>query len=143
MSFEHFAQFNILNFNQKGVYSVKVLFVDDRLDEIMRQWQESGCDLQHELLPLEPFDSIERTSKLVQALSPDVIVIGHGLSCYPITGVDVIRALREQGYTGYVIANSGGGAELFANANVEVNGNVGRRGQQLQQVFQTLSSSKG
>lgn len=119
---------------------MKVLFVDDRLHEVLRQWSESGCEMQHELLPLEPFDSIERTSELVQALSPDVIVIGHGLSRYPITGVDVIKALRERGFTGHVIANSGGGVQLFASANIKVDGNAGRSGQQLQQVFQTLFS---
>lgn len=119
---------------------MKVLFVDDRLDEVMRQWGKSGCGMQYELLPLEPFDSIGRTSELVLALKPDVIVIGHGLSRYPITGADVIKALREQGYTGYVVANSGGGIQAFADANVEVSGSAGRCGQQLQQVLQTLFS---
>lgn len=115
-----------------------VMFVDDRLAEVMRQWQESGCDKQHELLPLEPFESIERTQELVQAFQPNVIVIGHGLNRYPITGVDVVHALRKQGYVGYVIANSGGGIRLFIEASLEVNGNAGRCGQQLYQSLNTL-----
>lgn len=116
----------------------KVLFVDDRLAEIQCQWQESGCGIHHELLPLEPFDSIERTCSLVHDFQPNVVVIGYGLSKYPTTGSDVIQALRKQGYCGFVVANSGGGIEQFKHDNIEVDGSVDRVGRQLHKVMTTL-----
>jgi len=117
---------------------VKVLFVDDRLTEVECQWQESGCDKQHELLPLEVFDSVARTCHLVRSFRPGVVVIGHGLSKHPITGSHVIRTLREQGYTGYIIANSGGGTEQFNRDNVEVDGSADRVGQRFREVLTNL-----
>jgi hypothetical protein len=114
------------------------MFVDDRLDEVLRQWQESGCEKQHRLLPLEPFDSIERVSELVQKHQPDVIVIGFGLNRYPITGADVIRTLREQRYEGYVIANSGGGVKLFSEAGVDVSGSTDRSGRKFREILETI-----
>ena len=116
----------------------KVLFIDDRLAEIQRQWQRSGCGMQHDLLPLEPFSSIERTCDLINDLHPHVVVIGYGLSKHAITGSDVIRALRERGYTGHVIANSGGGAGQFSRDGIEVDGSADRVGQHLQEILTTL-----
>jgi len=118
----------------------KILFVDDRPREIIRQWQLSGCGQLHQLLPLEPFESIEQVCQMVKSLQPDVVLIGYGLSKFPITGVDVIRALKNQGYTGYIIANSGGGTELFVRACVEVDASVNRNSHELRRAMETIFS---
>lgn len=117
----------------------KVLFVDDRLGEIIRQWQLSGCASNHELLPLEPFDSIERTCQIVNTFEPDVVLIGYGLGKPDITGADVIRSLRQEGYNGNIVANSGGGAEQFSQADVEVDGAADRNPHDLKMVVDNLA----
>jgi hypothetical protein len=106
---------------------MRVLFVDDRIEEVEYQWEESGCSQEHELLSLEPFDSIEQVCAQVRTYHPEVIVIGHGLGLFKPTGVDVIKALREQGYDGYIIANSGAGNRPFVEAGITINGNAVRR----------------
>ena len=114
----------------------KVLFVDDRPNETIRQWERSGCEGDHELLPLEPFASIERTCQLVRDFDPSIIFIGYGLSKSGVTGADVIRALRHQGYAGRIVANSGGGAEQFAGAGVEVDATADRQPKKLADILE-------
>lgn len=117
----------------------KILFVDDRLGEVIRQWEYSGCASDHELLPLEPFDSIERTRQMVQALVPDMVLVGHGLGkSFRVTGSDVIRALRKEGYAGYIVANSGGGLELFSHDGVEVHDSANRKPDDLKRIVDVL-----
>ena len=113
----------------------RVMFVDDRLNEVIRLWERSGCESNHKLLPLEPFDSLERTCQLAKDLQPGFIFIGYGLSKSNVTGADVIRALRNQGYAGCVVANSGGGAEQFVQAGVEVNATTDRRPEKLAEIL--------
>ncbi|HEY4506414.1 MAG TPA: hypothetical protein VJJ24_03135 [Candidatus Paceibacterota bacterium] len=117
----------------------KVLFVDDRLDEVIRQWELTGCSSDHELLSLEPFESIERTCQLTTALGPDIIIIGYGLGKPGITGADVIRSLHERGYAGHIVANSGGGVEQFIRAGVEVDGTADRDPHILMSVVRDLT----
>ncbi len=117
---------------------MKILFVDDRLNEIIRQWERSGCVSNHELLPLEPFDSIERTCQTVDDLEPNVVIIGYGLGKPEVTGADVIRALREKGYRGYIVANSGGGVEQFTQAGVEIDGSANRNPRDLKTIVDNL-----
>jgi len=117
----------------------KVLFVDDRLGEVIRQWQLSGCASNHELLPLEPFDSIERTCQMVNTLEPNVVLVGYGLGKLDITGADVVRSLRQGGYSGYIVANSGGGAEQFNRAGVKVDGTANRNPRDLKMVEDNLT----
>lgn len=117
----------------------KVLFVDDRLGEVILQWQLSGCASNHELLPLEPFDSIERACQMVNNLKPNVVLVGYGLGKPDITGADVIRSLRQGGYNGYIVANSGGGAEQFNRAGVEVDGTANKNHHDLKIVVDNLT----
>ncbi len=105
---------------------MKVFFVDDRLEEVDRQWRESRASKACEMCRLEPFCSVERTVQLVQSLDPDLILVGYGLGKPPITGADVIRALREAGYAGRIVANSGGGIGQFERASVSVDGSADR-----------------
>lgn len=116
----------------------KILFVDDRLDEVIRQWQLSGCANNHELLPLEPFGSIERTCQMVDILNPDMVLIGYGLGKPGITGADVVRSLRQRGYGGCIVANSGGGVEQFNRSGVEVDGTANRNHCDLKTVVNNL-----
>lgn len=118
---------------------MKVFFVDDRLGEILSLWGRSGCANDHELLPLEPFVSIERTRELVEILQPDVVLVGHGLSVPGVTGSDVVRALSTSGYLGTIIANSGGGIEPFERDGVHINLNINRNPQNLQEILGQLS----
>lgn len=120
----------------------RILFVDDRLDEVIRQWQLSGCASIHELLPLEPFDSIERTCQAVETLEPNVVLVGYGLGKPDITGADVIRSLRQGGYNGNIIANSGSGAEQFNRAGVEVDGTANRNPHDLKMVVDDLNKRR-
>lgn len=121
---------------------MKVLVIDDRLDEVVRQWQLSGCASDHELLPLEPFDSIERTCQLVNTLEPHVVLVGYGLGKPDITGADVVCSLRQGGYNGNVIANSGGGTEQFNRAGVEVDGTANRNPRDLKMVVDNLTQRR-
>ena len=120
----------------------KVLFVDDRLGEVIRQWQLSDCASNHELLPLEPFDSIERTCQMVDTLEPNVVLVGYGLGKPDITGADVVRSLRQRGYNGNIIANSGGGAEPFNRAGVEVDGTANRNPRDLKMIVDNLTERR-
>jgi hypothetical protein len=126
----------------REVTVAKVLFVDDRLGEVIRQWQLSGCASDHELLPLEPFDCIERTCQMVNDLEPNVVLVGYGLGKPNITGADVVRSLRQGGYTGHIVANSGGGAEQFSRAGVEVDGTANRNHRDLKTVVDHLTRER-
>lgn len=120
----------------------KVLFVDDRLGEVIRQWQLSGCASNHEMLPLEPFDSIERTCQMVNTLEPNMVLVGYGLGKPNITGADVVRSLRQGGYSGHIVANSGGGAEQFNRAGVEVDGTANRNPRDLKMVVDNITKRR-
>lgn len=121
---------------------MKVLFVDDRPDEVGRQWSRSGCGSEHELLPMEPFASIERTCQIVATFQPDTILVGFGLGIPGVTGADVIRALRERGYAGAIIANSGGGKESFVYAGVEIDGTADRKPMLLTKALKPITTEK-
>lgn len=114
---------------------MRILFIDDRIQEIVRQWQKSGCESDHELLPLEVFQSIEQAIEAVRRFEPDAVVIGFGLSHPDSNGADVIRALKAHGYQGLVIANSGGGVELFSMAKVEIDASADRDPRKLRQIL--------
>jgi len=124
----------------------KILFVDDRLNEVIRQWELSGCASNHELLRLEPFDSIERTYQIVNSLKPDIVIIGYGLGKSNITGADVVRSLRKgeygEEYSGYIIANSGGGVEQFYQAAVRIDGTANRKPHDLKMIVDNLFSKR-
>lgn len=120
----------------------KILFVDDRLGEVIRQWKLSGCASDHELLPLEPFDSIERTCQMVDDHKPHVVLVGYGLGKPDITGADVIRSLRQGGYNGNIIANSGGGMHQFNRAGVEVDGTADRNPRDLKMILDNLTERR-
>lgn len=114
---------------------MKILFVDDRMASIKSLWESSGCASNHELLPLEPFRSVERTCELVTTHQPDVIFIGFGLGTWPITGADVIFALQKQGFKGEIIGNSGGGPSQFEQQKIHIN-HVNRQPQLLKGILQ-------
>jgi len=114
---------------------MKVLFVDDRLGEIMSLWECSGAINDHELLPLEPFRSVERTCELVNAHQPDVIFIGFGLGVPKVTGADVIRALHSQGFKGEIIGNSGGGIAQFEHEGINLNQSTKRNPTKLKEIL--------
>lgn len=117
---------------------MRILFVDDRPNEISRQWEESECSLEHEILPLEPFSSIERTIEQVIKYQPDVILIGYGLGSSKPTGSDVIMALRNQSYKGYIIANSGGGTYQFEHDSIPIDANASRTPDGLKNALRSL-----
>ena len=115
---------------------MKVLFIDDRVQDVVRQWHQSGCESSHELLRLEPFETIERTCHLVSELEPDIIVIGYGLN-KPVNGVDVVVALRKAGYNGFVIANSGD-RTLLGRSGVTFDGSANRSSHDLRRAVDNL-----
>jgi CheY-like chemotaxis protein len=123
---------------------VKVMFVDDEPDVINRQWCCSGCANNHELIPLEPFVSIEQTCQIVKALKPDVIFMDYdlGQGTLTVNGALVIRALRQLGYKGLIVANTGGNVENFRRYQVDVDGSVGKGSANLSAFLKTLSYRK-
>jgi len=76
---------------------------------------------------------------MVNVLEPDIVLVGYGLGKPDITGADVIRSLREGGYSGHIIANSGGGAEQFNRAGVKVDGTANRNPRDLKMVVDNLT----
>ena len=116
---------------------MKILFLDDRPQEIKRLWANAGCQ-HHELLPVEKFESVESTLTRIELEKPDIIFIGYGLGHLDITGKDVVIAIREKGFQGLIIANSGGTLEQFAG--VEVDGEVKRNPAILCQLIDRLSN---
>lgn len=114
----------------------KVLFVDDRPSEINRLWQQSGCESNHELLPVEPFETIERTCQIVHTCQPDIVLVGYGLGKPNITGADVVLALRKDGYRGQIVANSGGGPEQFKRDGVQVDASTNRNFTNLRNILE-------
>ena len=117
---------------------MRTLFVDDRLDEVQSLWKNSGSTNNHVLLPLEPFLSIGRTCELVIKYRPEIIFIGFGLGIPHTNGAGVIRALREQGYNGEIIGNSGGGGEQFERAGIKIT-HINRNPQLLKELWTTLT----
>lgn len=121
-----------------SLFKHRVLFIDDRMDEIKALWAAVDCREKHELLPLEPFDSISRAVQLVMQHKPTMVVIGHGLGQPGITGTDVIRALRVGGYSEWIIGNSGGASPFFDDGlriGVIDEFNIGRKGAMLNQCL--------
>lgn len=106
---------------------MRVLLVDDSTGELYDQWARSGCADTHTLLVLLPSTAVAVTVEAIRHMAADVVVIGHwlGMTGTP-TGSDVIRALRASGWTGYVVANSGGGRQLFDKDGVTVDASADR-----------------
>lgn len=101
----------------------------------MSLWERSGAINVHELLPLEPFRSIERTCELVTIHQPDVIFIGFGLGIPTLTGADVIRALHKQGFKGEIIGNSGGGTTQFEHEGIDLKKTINRNPKKLKAIL--------
>ena len=104
---------------------MRVLFIDDRKRDIERLINLSGINREHQV-ETEIFTGLDTCLQVVQGFEPEIVFIGHGLSAYPLTGSDVIRHLRSAGVVTKFIANSGGGAILFENDGVEVDGSANR-----------------
>ncbi|MBI4598885.1 hypothetical protein HY734_01665 [Candidatus Uhrbacteria bacterium] len=117
------------------------MFIDDRVNEIRRQWEDSGCEREHELLPLVRFESIEQSQTML-TLQPDVILVGYGLSKSGITGTNVIRALRKEGYAGLVIANSGGGRWQFEDDGIKIDESANRNPEDLKSILNNLEGRR-
>jgi len=124
------------------VVKLRILFIDDRIDEVMRQWELSGCEKDHIRLPMETFNSLERTLQIVKSFKPDVILVGYWFGKDNVTGGDVIQFLRQNNYNGYVIANSGGGIELFNHVQVKVDGSANRKPQTLKMIMDNLTKRR-
>jgi hypothetical protein len=104
---------------------IKVMFVDDRPDEVLSQWQKATAEMlvdlfEFHLLAIEVFDTTEKTLQSVITYKPDIIFIGFGLSSKISTGADVIHLLREHDYPGLIAANSGGSIGQFTREGIEL-----------------------
>jgi hypothetical protein len=109
---------------------MRVLFIDDRQREIERLVDLSGVGRVH-VVEIHIFTTLDHCWWTVHDFDPTVILIGHGLSVYPITGSDVIRHLRSQGVKARFVGNSGGGMILFENDGIEIEGSVDRHPSKL------------
>lgn len=111
-----------------------ILFIDDRIVEVMRQWQSANV-LNHEAY-FHHFDTIDGTIDQVRSANPDVVVIGFGLGFAKPTGAEVAIALRVQGYKGLIVANSGGEDCQFTNSGIVPDYSTRRRAELLRQFIE-------
>ena len=114
-----------------------IMFVDDRMDEIKQQCAQAGFGDRHTVLHLQPFVSIEQTCCDVKELGPDIVLVGYGLGAKDVTGADVVRALRKEGYRGIIFANSGGPIEQFSGVLYD---NAERRGYGINEAIQRFEN---
>jgi hypothetical protein len=70
-----------------------------------------------------------------------VIVIGHGLGKSDTPGADVIRALKDIGFTGKFVANSGDPTS-FDRSGVPTDANANRKPEGLRKALEMLERSK-
>jgi len=104
---------------------MRVLFIDDRKREIEHLIDLSGISRVNEV-ETYIFVSLDDCLRVVQDFDPTVIMIGYDLSSYPVTGSIVIRMLRDNGITAKIVGNSSGGAVLFENDGVQIEGSTSR-----------------
>ena len=122
---------------------MNVTFVDNRLDEIWVQWQGGKCFEGHVFLGIIGPSSVESMVDFILMLAPDAIAIGHNLGHPDVTGSHVIRELRARGWKGFVIANSGGGKELFERDGIAVDASADRDPHKLKQALDSLQTRTG
>ena len=104
---------------------MKVLFIDDRISEIERLVLLSGVN-HHCEVRTHIFTEMSECTRVAETFDPDIIIIGHGLSAYPITGSQVVTHLRARGSRAKMIANSGSGKYGFDSDRVSIDGSVDR-----------------
>jgi len=113
---------------------MKVLFIDDRRHEVERLITLSSIGRSHDVW-IHIFENLEECGDAVSRFAPDIILVGHGLSAYPVTGSHVIEYLRTTGVQARYIANSGGGRVLFDGDGVEIDGSVDRSPSQIAKLL--------
>lgn len=114
----------------------KMMFVDDRPEEIFRLWQDSGCEsLGHKLLFSGPFQNVASVLRDVLEAEPDIIFVGFGLG-QEENGAHVMKALRATGFRGRLVANTGGDPQAFAAAGVNPDASTRRIPQEIARIAQ-------
>ncbi|HEY4511676.1 MAG TPA: hypothetical protein VJH55_02435 [Candidatus Paceibacterota bacterium] len=116
---------------------MRILFIDDRVHEVVRQWKLSGCGKDYFLIHPEAFISASKTREMVEKQQPDVVVVGYGLGKIGTTGADVIRVLRGSNYAGFVVGNSGDPNQFILDG-VELDGMANRNPETLKSVLDNL-----
>jgi hypothetical protein len=119
---------------------IKVMFVDDRPEEVLNQWQIAidqmpASSSEFYLLPVEIFDTEEKTLKLALHHKPDLIFVGFGLSSKVSTGADIIKLLHKHEFAGLVVANSGGSVYQFTRKGVLPESSVNRSPEKLRECL--------
>jgi hypothetical protein len=112
------------------------MFVDDRPKEVLNLWQKAIDQMpvnssEFCLLPIEVFDTKEKTLELALLHKPDLIFVGFGLSSTISTGASVIKLLRKHEFDGLVVANSGGSIDQFVREGVIPSGSINRSSEKL------------
>lgn len=111
-----------------------LLVIDDRPDEL-RDWinivSQSGFYME-----IHIFKDVQTAVNDVELKDPAIVLVGHGLSSFPITGSDVVRALRKAGYNGIIVCNSGGGSLLFEKDGVSVDFSTDRNPNKLSELLE-------
>jgi hypothetical protein len=115
---------------------IKVMFVDDRPEEVLNQWQIAidqmpANSFEFYLLPVEIFDTEEKTLELAFLHKPDLIFVGFGLSSTISTGAGIIKLLRKHEFDGLIVANSGGSIDQFVREGVIPSGSINRSSEKL------------
>jgi len=124
---------------------LKVMFIDNRVEEVSCQWDNSGVNDTFDLIPIETIGhNVYNLLVVAEEENPDVIVIGFDLGRFDRAlqnGADVIKQLRGsygQGYKGFIIANSGGGARLFSQEGVSVDASADRTAEGLKNALSAI-----
>jgi len=88
------------------------------------------------MLLIHVFRDIDSAVEETAKIGPEIVLVGHGLSSFPITGSHVIRALRQAGYNGIIAGNSGGGSAPFEADGVAIDFAVDRNEKKLRNLLE-------
>jgi hypothetical protein len=121
--------------------TTKVLFIDDRPNEVLNLWGDAivakpRYSSEFYLLPVVCFDTEEKSFEMVLIYQPDIIFVGFGLSSTESNGADVIKLLQKINYHGIIVANSGGSIDQFAREGVEIQWSIERSPEKLQKFLE-------
>jgi hypothetical protein len=118
-----------------------VLAIDDRPEEIQALFAKTLASGQIFEGYIHEFKDINTAFEEVLALSPDITLVGHGLSAGHITGADVVKSFQENGewrWGGIVAGNSGGGKDIWVRDRINLRYYVDRDPKKLGELLGLL-----
>jgi len=117
---------------------MKVIFVDDQEEDgakfpwVLGMKEEAD---HHEMEIISKFDFVDEVVQEIMSKSPDVVFMDYDFASFMydfpagVTGSTLVSALREAGYSGAIIGNSGSGIKNFKRDGVAnlLNGSISQK----------------